>query len=91
MRTSDLVARYGGEEFAIILPETDARDAVVLAERIRRGIEAMEIDVGNHQPPLRVTVSLGLSGLRPGHFEARELWEPEDGPGTAATRGASGA
>ena len=69
MRTSDLVARYGGEEFAIILLETDARDAVVLAERIRRGIEAMEIDVGNHQPPLRVTVSLGLSGPRPGHSE----------------------
>jgi len=69
VRTSDLVARHGGEEFAIILPETDARDAVVLAEPIRRGIEAMEIDVGNHQPPLRVTVSLGLSGPRPGHSE----------------------
>jgi diguanylate cyclase (GGDEF)-like protein len=69
VRSSDLVARYGGEEFAIILPETDARDAVVLAERIRRGIETLEIDVGNHQPPLRVTVSLGLSGLKPGAAE----------------------
>ena len=69
VRTSDLVARYGGEEFAIILPETAARDAVVLAERIRRGIETMEIDVGNHQPRLRVTVSLGLSGLKPGASE----------------------
>jgi len=69
VRSSDLVARYGGEEFAIILPETDVREAVVLAERIRRGIETMEIDVGNHQPRLRVTVSLGLSGLKPGASE----------------------
>lgn len=64
VRSSDLVARYGGEEFAIILPETDAREAVVLAERIRRGIEAMEIAIGNQQSPLRVTVSLGLSSFR---------------------------
>ena len=49
-----------------LLPETDARDAVVLAERIRRGIETLEIDVGHQHPPLRVTVSLGLSGLKPG-------------------------
>jgi len=66
VRSSDLVARYGGEEFAIILPETDARDAVVLTERIRRGIEAMKIPPDNNQPPLRVTVSLGISGLRTG-------------------------
>ena len=69
VRSSDLAARYGGEEFAIILPETDARDGVVLAERIRRGIETLKIDVGNQQPPLRVTVSLGLSGLRRGNSE----------------------
>jgi len=42
------------------------RDVVVLAERIRRGIEAVEIDVSRQHPPLRVTVSLGLSDLKPG-------------------------
>lgn len=69
VRTSDLVARYGGEEFAIILPETEARDAVVLAERIRRGIEALETPLGNNQAPLRVTVSLGLCSFRDGQSE----------------------
>ncbi len=71
VRSSDFVARYGGEEFAIILPETDPRVAVVLAERIRRGIETMKIPLGNNQPPLCVTVSQGLSGLRPGSADHR--------------------
>lgn len=34
-RVPDIVARYGGEEFALLLPETTASDAGVLAERIR--------------------------------------------------------
>ena len=59
VRASDLVARYGGEEFAVILPETPSREAVILAERIRRGVEAMEVVVG--EAVIRVTVSLGVS------------------------------
>lgn len=63
VRSSDVVARYGGEEFALILPETDSRNAAVLAERIRRGVEAMEIPAGA-PTPLRVTISMGLCTLR---------------------------
>ena len=33
-RVSDLIARYGGDEFALLLPETDAAGAVLLAERL---------------------------------------------------------
>jgi diguanylate cyclase (GGDEF)-like protein len=62
-RASDTVARYGGEEFAVVLPETDARGAVILAERIRRGIEALEIVCGAQR--LRVTVSLGVCPWAP--------------------------
>lgn len=56
-RLTDLAARYGGEEFAVVLPETDAAGALVVAERIRRAME--------HQMwPLRaVTISVGICTL----------------------------
>ncbi len=38
VREVDVVARYGGEEFAIVLPETDAAGAYVVAEKIREAI-----------------------------------------------------
>ena len=39
LRAIDKVGRYGGEEFLIILPETDVRKAVVVAERLRAAVE----------------------------------------------------
>jgi two-component system, cell cycle response regulator len=58
-RDTDVVARYGGEEFAIIMPETDARGAQVIAERIREAIraEVFSTELG----PLKVTLSLGIA------------------------------
>jgi diguanylate cyclase (GGDEF)-like protein len=61
IRTCDVAARYGGEEFALILPETDARGAMVLAERLREGIHALAVTFGQHR--LTVTISLGVSDL----------------------------
>ncbi len=52
-RETDLVARYGGEEFGLILPQTDARGALVVAERIRAAIE------GDGWAERPVTASLG--------------------------------
>lgn len=40
IRTTDFAARFGGEEFAVILPDSDAFAATVVAERIRSEIEA---------------------------------------------------
>ncbi len=59
IRTNDLPARYGGEEFAVIIPETNERDVVTIAERIRRTIEGNVITVKRQQ--LHVTVSIGCA------------------------------
>lgn len=53
----DTVCRYGGEEFMVIARETPQDGAVVLAERIREAVAAMQVD------GLKVTVSIGVAGL----------------------------
>lgn len=60
LRDLDLVGRIGGEEFAAFLPNTNARFAVGVAERLRRTIAASPIvlEGGEH---LRVTVSIGVA------------------------------
>ncbi len=63
-RSSDVVARYGGEEFAVILPETDFKGAQVLAERLRGGIEQLQIEVDG--VTIKATISVGFTSYRPG-------------------------
>lgn len=64
-RAGDLIARYGGEEFAIVLPDTDARGAAVLAESLRAGVEALGIEHAKSQVSQHVTISLGVATLIP--------------------------
>jgi len=59
VRESDMVARYGGEEFAIILPETEMKGVVTLAERIRKRIASMRIVVDEKN--VCVTASFGVT------------------------------
>ncbi|MFZ3193518.1 MAG: sensor domain-containing diguanylate cyclase [Moraxellaceae bacterium] len=58
-RTTDFAARYGGEEFMLILPETTARTALQVAERLRRRIEDEEF------PNRPITVSIGVARMIP--------------------------
>jgi len=63
----DWVARYGGEEFVIVLPETPHSGALVVAEKVRAGLAAAELAIGNLV--LKVTSSFGVAGfdqLEPG-------------------------
>lgn len=57
-RPADLAARYGGEEFAVVLPHTDAKGALVIAEHIRSSIEHLPRMAGDERP---ITVSIGMS------------------------------
>ncbi len=60
IRKIDIAARYGGEEFAIILPETCANDAKIIANRVRDNISKISVNVreGINICP---TVSVGMS------------------------------
>lgn len=62
-RAPDLAARYGGEEFVVVLPETGADGAALMAERIRAGIEALAIPHRTSLVTDRVTASLGVVTL----------------------------
>ena len=56
-----MVGRYGGEEFLIIMPEIEKPVAVEVAERMRRNIEARQIELGDGER-VTVTVSFGVAG-----------------------------
>ncbi|HWR02911.1 MAG TPA: diguanylate cyclase [Humidesulfovibrio sp.] len=70
-RSFDHVVRYGGEEFALILPHTDADQAVAAAERMRCAIAANPVKVGNQDVP--ITVSLGAATFPEDAINARDL------------------
>lgn len=59
LRENDFAARYGGEEFCVLLPDTDAAGAMVVAENIRNHIASIQIDVDGQ--PVSVTVSIGVA------------------------------
>ncbi len=61
----DLVARYGGEEFVVVLPETDLKGALKVAERIRRDIEGLKIAHPGSEVSKFVTVSIGVASIVP--------------------------
>jgi two-component system cell cycle response regulator len=64
VRGSDVVCRYGGEEFLVLAPETDARGAHALAEKMRLSVAARLFGDGERAFPL--TLSAGVAELRPG-------------------------
>jgi len=69
-RKADLPARYGGDEFSILLPETGASEAALVAERIRSKVSGSSI-VGESLK-LNVTLSIGVTDLNAGGIDSPE-------------------
>lgn len=64
VRNHDLAARYGGEEFVVLLSNTDAPSAMMVAERIRKNIESCDFNYENQH--MTVTISIGVAVLHHG-------------------------
>jgi diguanylate cyclase (GGDEF)-like protein len=62
----DLAGRYGGEEFILILQGAGRDDAMVVAERVRGAVEALNIEHSASPCAGIVTASLGLGCAMPG-------------------------
>ncbi|MBR9858793.1 MAG: GGDEF domain-containing protein [Gammaproteobacteria bacterium] len=76
LRNTDQSGRYGGEEFGIILPETDAEGAVVIAERLRLAIETAIVTTQNIE--IRYTISSGVATLNKSIPHATEWLRQSD-------------
>ncbi len=61
-RASDVICRYGGEEFVILLPETSLKNAVLVAEKIRKRIAVSMVGAGGEES-FSVRVSIGVSQI----------------------------
>jgi diguanylate cyclase len=70
-RRGDFVARYGGEEFAVIMRDTNLREAVGIARKIIHAVKNEPVTLIDDNRIL-MTVSLGVSELKGG--ETAEQW-----------------
>jgi len=60
IRKSDFVGRIGGEEFVVCLPNTDVKNGLIIAEKIRNGISSLEV-IYNTELRIRITASIGIA------------------------------
>jgi diguanylate cyclase (GGDEF)-like protein/PAS domain S-box-containing protein len=61
LRHADVLARYGGEEFIVLLPQTSATPASIVAERMREDVTAQSVAMP--RGPVGITISCGVAAL----------------------------
>ncbi len=75
-RKDDRVCRLGGEEFMVICANADAAAGYLAAERLRKMVRALSIQVGD--TALRTTVSVGVASKEPGTGDEDALVDAAD-------------
>lgn len=71
VRETDTAGRYGGEEFTILLPDTDLKNAYILAERLRKAVASAIVKYNDIE--LNYTISLGIAEVSE-TFSSYEVW-----------------
>lgn len=77
VRTSDVVSRYGGEEMIVLLRGATLKDALAIAEKLRKGIE--NAIVKDEKATYKVTASFGVSTYRQGDTVDSIIKRADDG------------
>jgi diguanylate cyclase (GGDEF)-like protein len=72
IRDTDWAARYGGEELCIVLPDTDEKNALKIAERVWKRIKKEKISTDDNRE-FFVTASLGVAELLPSDIDAGDF------------------
>ncbi len=76
LRLSDIIGRIGGEEFAVILPETELSGAMIIGERIRKRVEAL--DIIHKECKIKITISIGASSSSKDDLSIDEVLQRAD-------------
>ena len=76
IRGIDLACRFGGEEFVVVMPETDAALAYMVAERLRQRVAGEPFEINGGTKAIDVTISIGLASI----------CRPDDTPATLLKR-----
>lgn len=67
LRPGELVARYGGEEFCMILPDTNEKNAIIMADKLLNSVRALECQHAGIDPHALLSISLGVVSIIPDH------------------------
>lgn len=73
VRRADLTARYGGEEFVVLMPNTSANEAFLVAEKIRLAVAGTDVELSDRLA-VRLTVSVGVAAYPEDATSAADLF-----------------